>query len=182
MDKLLTLRAALIVTAFVLAGFGIHNAFLAVFNQGKFEVIYHYDETVRLCTQGYCVYSAELAIANTGEAEQEGVSVEISRVPGGIRGAPRVLNLSAAQPRRADPQITSAYTDSTARFSLSGFTPGTLVLIKFSGFYPEAEDPAERPSVTVTGTGRVIEGDPRAVTLGRYVTGGPRTYNVCRKV
>ena len=108
MDKLLTLRAALIASAFLLAGFGIHNAFLAVFSQGAFEVIYNYDETVRMCIERHCVYSAELAIANTGEVDQESVAVEISHIPGGIRGSPRVLNLSAAEPRQADPRIDSA--------------------------------------------------------------------------
>jgi hypothetical protein len=173
MDKLLTLRAALIATAFLLAGFGIHNAFLAVFSQGKFEVIYNYDETVRMCIESNCVYSAELAIANTGEVDQESVAVQISHIPGGIRGSPRVLNLSAAEPRQADPRIDSAYEEGVAKFSIIDFTPGTLVLIKFSGFYPQAENLDERPAIEVTAKGRVIEGDPRAVTFGRYVTSNP---------
>ena len=169
MDRILTARAALIVIAFVLAGFGIHNAFLAVFSQGRYEVIYNLDETVRTCIQVNCIYSAELAIANTGEEVQDLVTVTVGRVPGGIRGGSRVLNLSSAEPRAADPVIESSVEADIQTFRLSGFTPGTLVLIKFSGFYPVERNIDGRPEVTVSARGRIIEGDPRAVKLGRYV-------------
>lgn len=173
MDKLLSLRAALIVVAFILAGFGIHNGFLALFSQGRFEVIYNYDETVRACFKSNCAYSGQLSIANTGKADQAGVAVEISGIPGGVRGRTSVLNLSATEPRSADPEIESSYHEDVARIDIKNFTPGTLVLVKFSGYYREEEDVRVPPSVAVTARGRVIEGDPRAITFGRYVTSNP---------
>lgn len=173
MDKLLTLRAALIVIAFILAGFGIHNGFLAIFTKGKYEVIYNYDETVRACFKGYCAYSAQLSIANTGKSDQAEVVVEISGVPGGIRGRARVLNLSGTEPRSADPEIETNFSADSARITITNFTPGALVLVRFSGYYPEEEDEIAMPSVVVTARGRVIEGDPRAITFGRYVTYNP---------
>ena len=173
MDKFLTLRAALIVMAFLLAGFGVRNGFVAVFSKGRFEVIYNYDETVRACFQGYCIYSAELTIANTGKADQEQVVVQISGVPGRIRGGSRVLNLSATEPRLADPVVTSNYKDNNATYTITRFTPGALILVKFSGYYPQEDDIEVEPTVAVTAKGRVIEGDPRAITFGRYVTSNP---------
>ena len=170
MNNLLNLKVVLIVIAFLLAALGFRNTFVAIFVKGKYEVIYGYDESVRVCFEGYCIYSAELSIANTGEADQERVVVEIDNVPGGLRGGVRVLNLSATEPRSAEPVIDSRYEDGVSIFEIGDFTPGALVLIKFSGFYPREEQTDSKPMVEVSARGRVIEGDARAITFGRYVT------------
>ncbi|MGD2130791.1 MAG: hypothetical protein PVJ33_15930 [Lysobacterales bacterium] len=171
MTALLNIRVALIVAALLLAAFGIHNAFVAVFSKGAYEIIYRYDETVRACMERYCVYGAELSIANTGDRDQELVVVEIAGVPGGLRGSHRILNLSAAEPRSGDPEISWRQENGVSRLEIGKFAPGTLVLAKFSGVYPAEQQTAEQPTVEVKVKGRVIEGDPRAITLGRYVTG-----------
>jgi hypothetical protein len=98
-ERLLTLRAALLVLAALLALFGIRNAFVAVFVQGRHEVTWNFDETVRYCSQGHCAYGATLAIANTGTQPQERTTAELAGLPPGIRAAHSVIDLSAAEPR-----------------------------------------------------------------------------------
>lgn len=170
LEKILTLRGLVIAAAFVLGAFGVHNAWIAVFSQGEYEVIYNYDETVRDCIQNHCFLSAQLAIANTGQEVQESVVVKITDVPGGIRGSATVLNLSATEPRTGDPGIHSDHEHGVATYRLDHFTPGALVLIKFSGIYPADRDIKREPQVEIKAKGRIIEGDPRSITFGRYMT------------
>jgi hypothetical protein len=169
--RLLNLRVALIGLAALLGAFGIGNAFVAVFFQAKYEVTWNYDVTVSSCTAGGCVYSGQLSIANTGSRDQPLVTVEIDGLPPGVSGSPRILNLSSAEPRTADPEIEQHYADGKALIRLAGFSAGTLVQFRMVGFHAEGEAAArEAPGITVTSRGRLIEADPRALAFGRYVS------------
>ncbi len=171
MDRIIALRVALLVAAALLALFGIGNAFVAIFIQGRYEVTWNYDESVRFCTAGTCIYSADLAIANTGTKPQRRAVVELVGLPPSVRASRSILNLSASEPRDADPTILESRTNASLQITLDQFQPGTLVLMRLSGFYPEAELPnPPEVAASVDAQGRIIEGDPRAITLGRYLT------------
>jgi hypothetical protein len=170
-NKLLNLRVALMVIAALLGVIGIGNAFVAVFFQSKYELVYNYDVTVVYCTQGQCAYSAALSVANTGRKTQDRVTVTITGLPPGMGGSPSVTNISAAAPRTGDPEIQQDYKDGTGTIQLDGLTPGTLVEFTFRGSFPEAQLPAEgETTVKVNSKGKQIEGDPRAITFGRYIS------------
>lgn len=171
MNKLLNLRVALIAIAALLGVIGIGNAFVAVFFQSKYEIVYNFDVTVVYCTQSQCAYSAGLVIANTGRETQELVNVTITGLPPGLGGSPSVTNISAAEPRSADPGVQQDYANGTGTIQLDNLTPGTLVLFKFRGTFEAAQLPGEgETTVTVKGKGKLIEGDPRAITFGRYIS------------
>ncbi|NIP19172.1 MAG: hypothetical protein GWM87_14170 [Xanthomonadales bacterium] len=173
--RLLNLRIALIGLAAILGAFGIGNAFVAIFFQAKYEVTWNYDVTVEYCAEGNCAYSGELAIGNTGTRDQELVTVEVTGLPPGVFGSPRILNLSSAEPREGDPVIGQSHADHVTNIRMENFTAGTLVQFHFAGFYEEGESTVkEEPRVTVTSRGRLIEGDPRALTFGRYISQRPQ--------
>lgn len=168
-EKLLNLRLALIVLAAILGAFGLANAFVAIFFQAKHEVTYHFDVTVSYCTEGRCAYSALLEVANTGRETQTEVTVSLVGLPPGMGGSPRVLNLSAADPREADPVVEQQRKGEAYRVRLSGFTPGTLAQFVFRGSVPEAQlAAASNPAVTVESRGKQVRGDPRAIAFGRW--------------
>lgn len=169
MERLLTLRLALIVLVAILGAFGLANAFVAVFFRADHEVTYHFDVTVTYCAEGQCAYSAMLEVANTGRKIQPDVVVRLAGVPPGIGGSPRVINLSAAEPREADPLIYQLWDGEVYVVRLDGLTPGTLAQFFFRGSFPAGRLPAvSEPTVTVQGRGKMVRGDPRAIAFARW--------------
>ena len=171
MGQFLNLRLALYVAAVLLALFGVGNAFVALFVQSRHEVVWHFDVTARFCSHGQCAYVAELEVANTGKEVQPQVAVSIKPWPRGLGAAPTVLNLDAGQPRDFDPVIEQSHDNGQLAVQVKQFAPGTLVQFAFRGLIPEADLVAALdPQVSVTGQGRMIEGDPRGIALGRFFT------------
>ncbi len=170
LNKLLSLRVALIIIAALLGAIGINNGLVAVFFQSKYEIVYNFDVTAVYCAQGQCAYSAGLTVANTGKRTQEQVSIVISGLPPDLGGSPRITNFSAAEPRSADPEIRQHYENGTGTIQLNNLTPGAMVQFTFSGNLAESRLPKEgKTKVTVKSKGKQIKGDPRAITFGRYV-------------
>jgi hypothetical protein len=169
LEKLLNLRLALIMLAAILGAFGLANAFVAVFYRADYEVTYHFDVMVTYCTGDQCAYSAMLEVANTGREEQPEVSIRLTGLPPGIGGSPKVINLSAAEPREADPVIDQERAGDDYVVRLSGLAPGTLAQFIFRGNFPVGQVArAHAPEVSITGRGRMIEGDPRAIAFARW--------------
>lgn len=169
MRNIANLRIALYIIAALLAAGGIGNAFVAGFFQTRHEVVYNFDVTVVYCAKAYCAYSARLTIANTGHQNQDTVTLTMAGLPADLGGSPKILNLSSAQPRSADPEIKQHRNGEHYIIQIAGFSPGTLVEFTFMGSFPEEQLPAkDMPTVTVTGKGRIIEGDPRAITFMRF--------------
>lgn len=169
MEKLLNLRLALVVLAAILGAFGLANAFVAIFVRADYEVIYRFEVTSTYCAGDRCAYSAMLEVANTGRGPQPEVTVGIDGLPPGLGGSPWVLNLSAADPRDADPVIEQRRLDGVYVVRLTGFAPGTLAQFAFQGSVPREQlAGAQSPVISITGLGRMIEGDPRAITLARW--------------
>lgn len=171
MGNILNLRFALYVIAAVLALVGIGNAFVATFFRSNYEIVYNFEVTAAYCAKGYCAYSAHLTIANTGHKNQDKVVVAIAGLPPDLGGSPQVLNLSADEPRTDDPVIEQKRSGDVNIIRISNFTPGALLEFSFMGSFPQEQLPAEdQPGVNVSGKGRIIEGDPRAITFLRYIT------------
>lgn len=169
MEKLLNLRLALVVLAAILGAFGLANAFVAVFFRADYEVTYQFDVTLTYCTADQCAYSAMLEVANTGRQEQPEVSVRLTGLPPGIGGSPKVINLSAAEPRAHDPLIDQWRDGDEYHLRLTGLAPGTLAQFFFRGSAAVAQvEPAREPQVSVSGRGKLIDGDPRAIAFGRW--------------
>jgi len=168
MGQFLNLRIVLYVAAVLLAVFGVGNAFVALFVQARHEVVWHFDVTARFCSHGQCAYVAELEVANTGRETQPQVAVEIKPWPRGLGAAPNVLNLDAGHPREFDPAIEQSHDDGQLAVRLTQLAPGTLVQFSFRGLIPEADLVAAlEPEVSVSGQGKMIEGDPRGIAFGR---------------
>jgi len=168
-ERLLTLRVALIVLAGILATFGVTNGWVAIFWQSKYEVSYQFDVSVTYCFHQQCAFSGTLKVANTGRREQDEVVVSMTGVPANTGSTPRVTNLSAAEPREADPKIEQNQNKDTYVIRLRGLKPGALTLFHFQGQIPASEAAkAQEPIISVSGRGRMIEGDPRAIAFGRF--------------
>jgi hypothetical protein len=168
-EKLLNLRLALIVLAAILGAFGLTNAFVAVFFQAKQEVTYRFDVTVTYCAEGHCAYSAVLEVANTGRETQPEVSVRLKGLPPGIGGNPKVLNLSAADPRESDPVIEQERLGEVHIVRLRGFAPGTLAQFVFRGSIAAGQlAAASDPAIEISGRGKMVRGDPRAIAFARW--------------
>ena len=169
MRGLLNLRLLLILLAAGLAAFGISNGFVAVFWQSRHEVIYQYDVGPTYCYRQECAFSAMLEVANSGRETQPEVVVKLSGLPPDVGGRPRVINLSAAEPRLADPRIEQGPEGGAYVIRLSEFTPGTLTQFMFHGSVPASSmTGGHKPEISIRGEGRMIEGDPRAITFGRF--------------
>lgn len=166
---ILTLRAALYGLALLLAAFGIGNAFVAVFAPARYEVVYKFDVSVSYCAEEDCAFSAYLSLANTGKRLQERVLVEIEGIPAGLGGEGQVLSLDASIRRAGAPVIERQRRNGSLIIVLQNLSPGTLVQIPFNGFLPRMRLPdAEAPRLRVEARGRVIEGDPRSIAVGRW--------------
>ncbi len=173
MRHLLNLRIVLGSLAILLAIFGVSNWFVAVFVPARNEVVYHYDVTVSYCTGGDCVYHAKLRVANTGREMQRAVVVTVAGLPPDTGASPHVLNLDASYPRESNPVIERAHENGMLTIRLRDFAPGTLIEFSVSGFLPESRlRQALEPEVKVTGKGRIVEGDPRAIAFGRFFSQG----------
>lgn len=165
----LGLRALLYLSALVLAAFGIGNAFVAVFAQARYEVVYRFDVTVSYCTEDLCAFSGMLSVANTGRDTQDLVTVSLAGIPSGLGSRPRFLNLDASLPRAADPVTDQRRSGERLFIRLHKLTPGTLAQFPFRGTVsPGLLQGALEPQVSVQARGRVVEGDPRGIALGRW--------------
>jgi hypothetical protein len=108
-------------------------------------------------------------VANTGRRKQDKVVVSMTGLPQNVGGGQWVTNLSAAEPRDADPRIEQGRKGSVYVIDLRDFTPGTLTQFSFQGQIRASEAAkAQQPEITITGRGRMIEGDPRAIAFGRF--------------
>lgn len=169
MERFLTVRVALIALAAILAAFGVSNGWVAVFWQSRYEITYHYDVSVTYCRQQQCAFSARLQVANTGRRKQDKVVVSMTGLPQNIGGRQWVTNLSAAEPRDTDPRIEQGRRGAAYVIDLRDFAPGTLTQFSFQGQIRASEAAkAQQPAITITGRGRMIEGDPRAIAFGRF--------------
>ena len=155
---------------FIALAFLFGTTIKAIFFHSKYEIVYDYKIAAFSCLKSEtCFYIGELMIANTGSASQNNVEVAITNLPHVDVRKPSVLDLSATEPRKTDPDIRLSETEMGPKIHIDKFMPGALIKIHLSSLMVPKADVKRylQPHVTVLSEGRNIKADPQGTKLLR---------------
>jgi len=137
------------------------------------EIIYDYTTDVFLCLKNSttCVYSGELKLGNTGEKTVKDITVNFSDIPKELSVSLNIRDLNAAHQRDKDPEVNNFNLKDGNDIKISDFSPGALIIVKFSGNIPAAKKRQLIDlGINVESGATVINADPQGTEFGRIWT------------
>jgi len=160
-------QAILVTLAIV---FLLNASLKSIFFGSDKEIIYNYSTVVFLCLKDseICAYSSELKLANTGLEKLTDISVNFSDIPSTLSASLSVRDLNAGKPRDTDPNIYNYDLTDGNSIKMSNLTPGTMVVVKFSGSVPiNKKNLLTELGINVESNANVINADPQGTEFVR---------------
>jgi hypothetical protein len=157
-------------SVYIVLAFLFGTTIKAIYFPSRYEIVYDYKIAAFSCLNSKtCFYIGELMIANTGSVSQNNVEVTITNLPQVDIGKPSVLDLSATEPRKTDPDIRLSDTEMGHQIHIDKFMPGALIKFHLNSLMvPKAEvNRYLKPHITVSSEGQNINADPRGTKLLR---------------